>query len=129
LHECLFRIRRIWHFRDSATATSHERPRSGAHFQCGTAFASMPSRAGPGTRGQKEENIMLQNSAIDFPERLFEVEFVVVGTATRSTARRTIKVLASTLKGARRVCKSRYMNGMIIAARPCEEQAFGCLPG
>jgi hypothetical protein len=73
--------------------------------------------------------MLLQNSAIDFPERLFEVEFVIVGTATRSTARRTIKVLASTLKGARRVCKSRYMHGMIIAARPCEEPAFGCVPG
>lgn len=70
--------------------------------------------------------MLLQNSAIDFPERLFEVQFVV-RTTTRNATRRTIRVLASTLKGARRVCKSRYVHGQIIAARRCEEHEFGYL--
>jgi hypothetical protein len=51
---------------------------------------------------------MLQNTAIERPEKMFYVELVIFGTVTRSAVRRTIGVLAQTAKGAKRICKSRY---------------------
>jgi hypothetical protein len=52
--------------------------------------------------------VPLQNSAIEPPEALFEVELVVFGTLNRGAVRRTISVLAQTARGARRICQSRY---------------------
>lgn len=50
----------------------------------------------------------LQNSAIEPPDALFEVELVIFGTLHRNAVRRTISVLAQTARGARRICLSRY---------------------
>lgn len=52
--------------------------------------------------------ILLQNSAIEPPEALFEVELVVFGTINRCAVRRTVNVLAQTTRGAKRICLSRY---------------------
>ena len=52
--------------------------------------------------------VLLQNSAIESPESLFEVELVVFGTLQHDAVRRTINVLAQTARGARRICLSRY---------------------
>jgi hypothetical protein len=52
--------------------------------------------------------VPLQNSAIEPPEALFEVELVVFGTLNRGAVRRTISVLAQTARGAKRICLSRY---------------------
>jgi hypothetical protein len=51
---------------------------------------------------------MLQNTAIERPEKMFYVELVIFGTVTRNAVRRTIRVLAQTAKGAKRICKSHY---------------------
>jgi hypothetical protein len=59
----------------------------------------------------------LQNTAVEPPEILFEVELVIFGSTTRNAARRTIKVLAATVKGARRICKARYGRSEIKSAR------------
>lgn len=66
----------------------------------------------------------LQNPAIEFPERLFEVEAVVFGTLTRCAVRRTITVLARTVKGAKRICKSRYRRVEIKGARVAAQRGF-----
>jgi hypothetical protein len=66
----------------------------------------------------------LQNPAIEFPERLFVVETVVFGTLTRSAVRRTITVLARTVKGAKRICKSRYRRVEIKSAKAAAQLGF-----
>jgi hypothetical protein len=66
---------------------------------------------------------ILQNPAIEYPERLFEVEVIVFGTLTRSATRRTLKVLAQTVKGARRICRLRYPRSDILGARAAGEPA------
>lgn len=60
---------------------------------------------------------LLQNAAIERPEKMFLVEMVVFGTKTRDAARRTVKVLAETAKGARKICKRRYRRSEIRSAR------------
>jgi hypothetical protein len=60
---------------------------------------------------------LLQNSAIERPVRIFDVEMVVFGTIRRSAQKRTIKVLAQTAAGARRICKWRYRRIEIKSAR------------
>jgi hypothetical protein len=70
----------------------------------------------------------LQNSAIESPERLFQVEFVVTGMAQRlSAVTRTIQVLAQTAKGARRICKARYRHSEIKSAREASPTSDPCL--
>ncbi|MEN3293738.1 MAG: hypothetical protein V7642_2991 [Burkholderiales bacterium] len=59
----------------------------------------------------------LQNSMIERPERVFEIEMVVFGTVDRLATIRTIKVLAQTAQGARRICRSRYGRCEIRGAR------------
>jgi hypothetical protein len=51
---------------------------------------------------------LLQNAAIERPERLFDVELVLFGTITRPAIKRIVKVLAQTERGAKRICRSRY---------------------
>lgn len=60
----------------------------------------------------------IQNAAIERPEKIFDVEMVVFGTSTREAVRRTVKVLAQTGAGARRICRSRYRRIEIRSARP-----------
>jgi hypothetical protein len=50
------------------------------------------------------------------------VELVVFGTVTRCAVRRTIIVLARTIKGAKRICKSRYRRIAIAHARPAAQE-------
>jgi hypothetical protein len=68
-------------------------------------------------RGKKRLNektmAMLQNSAIEYPEKTFEVRLIVFGPTGGAEASRTIKVLAQTVKGAKRICKSRYRRSEI----------------
>lgn len=68
----------------------------------------------------------LQNSAIERPEKIFDVELVVFGTLTQGAVKRTVKVLAQTGSGARRICKSRYRRIEIKSTR--EVAAFGKYP-
>jgi hypothetical protein len=60
---------------------------------------------------------LLQNTAIERPEKVFDVELIVFGTLTQSAVKRTIKVLAQTGSGAKRICKSRYRRIEIKSAR------------
>jgi len=59
----------------------------------------------------------LQNSTIERPVRLFDVDLVLFGGVNRLAERRTIRVLAETSNGARRICKSRYMRSDIRQVR------------
>ncbi|RZI42199.1 hypothetical protein EGT07_13320 [Herbaspirillum sp. HC18] len=63
----------------------------------------------------------LQNTAIERPEKTFDVEMVMFGTIMGPAVRRTIKVLAQTCKGARRICRSRYRRVEIKSAREAHE--------
>lgn len=64
----------------------------------------------------------LQNSAIEYPAKLFNVEMVVLGTSrTHGAIKRTVPVLAQTAKGARRICKARYQCNGILTAREADE--------
>jgi hypothetical protein len=70
----------------------------------------------------------LQNSTIERPERVFEIDMVVFGTVDRLARIRTIRVLAQTAKGARRICSSRYSRCQIRSARAIKAQpATACL--
>lgn len=60
---------------------------------------------------------MLRNSAVEAPLKTFEVELVVFGTMSRTATRRIIKVLAETVKGAKRICRQRYRRGEITRVR------------
>jgi hypothetical protein len=55
----------------------------------------------------------LQNVAIERPELTFEVELVIFGSVTHTAVKRTVMVLAQTMKGARRICKARYRRSEI----------------
>jgi len=66
----------------------------------------------------------LHNAAIERPDRVFDVELVMFGTATRPATRRTIKVLAQTDKGARKICKSYYRRSEIKGAREAVQDLF-----
>ena len=59
----------------------------------------------------------LQNPAIEYPEKVFEVELIVLGTVTHDAVHRTVTVLAQTIKGARRICKARYRGIRITTVR------------
>lgn len=59
----------------------------------------------------------LQNSAIERPVALFEIELVVFGTMSREAARLTVNVLAETARGARRICLSRYGRAEVKSTR------------
>ncbi|WP_147375926.1 hypothetical protein [Noviherbaspirillum cavernae] len=50
----------------------------------------------------------LHNAAIERPESLFNVELVMFGSLTRAAAVRTIRVMAQTKDGARKICKAYY---------------------
>jgi hypothetical protein len=64
----------------------------------------------------------LQNSAIEFPAKLFNVEMVVLGTLrTYGAIKRTVPVLAQTAKGARRICRARYQRSEIKSVREVGE--------
>ncbi len=65
----------------------------------------------------------LQNSSIERPERVYEIDMVVFGTVDRLATLRTIRVLAQTSQGARRICRSRYRRCEIRSARVVREQA------
>jgi hypothetical protein len=52
--------------------------------------------------------VPLQNSTIERPERVFEIDMVVFGTLHTMATLRRITVLAETPRGARRICKSCY---------------------
>lgn len=58
----------------------------------------------------------LQNSSIERPERLYEIDMVVFGNVDRQAMPRTIRVLAQTAQGARRICKARYRRCEIRSA-------------
>jgi hypothetical protein len=60
---------------------------------------------------------LLQNASIERPERIFEIDMVVFGTVDRLAMQRTIKVLAQTAQGARRICRSRYSRCEIRSTR------------
>lgn len=60
---------------------------------------------------------MLQNAAIERPEKKFYVEFVIFGTITHQAVPRTITVLAQTARGAKRICKSRYRHSEVKSTR------------
>jgi hypothetical protein len=60
---------------------------------------------------------LLHNAAIELPHRVFDVELVVFGTITRQAVKRTVRVLAQTARGARRICRSRYRRIEITGAR------------
>ena len=66
----------------------------------------------------------LQNSLIERPERVFEIDMVVFGTVGRLAKQRTIKVLAQTARGARRICRSRYNRCEIRSAREIKVQSI-----
>lgn len=66
--------------------------------------------------------VPLQNTAIERPEKVFDVEVVVFGTLTRPAMKRTIKVLAQTGKGARRICQSRYRRSEIKGTKEAVER-------
>lgn len=51
----------------------------------------------------------LVNQAVEPPEREFVVEFVAFGTTTRAAVKRTVKVLAKTRAGAKRIVRARYV--------------------
>lgn len=51
---------------------------------------------------------VLMNAAVEPPEREFTVEFIAYGSATQGAAKRTIKVLARTSKGAAKIVRHRY---------------------
>jgi hypothetical protein len=51
---------------------------------------------------------VLCNSAIEPGANLFEIALVQFGTMNRPAARRVVKVLATTAKGARRIVRDRY---------------------
>lgn len=71
---------------------------------------------------------LLQNSMIERPERVFEIDMVVFGTVDRIARQRTIRVLAQTAQGARRICRSRYSRCEIRSARAIKMQSVGtCL--
>ena len=55
----------------------------------------------------------LQNVAIEYPEKLFNVELVLFGSLCNSAVRRNIPVLAQTSRGAKKICKSRYRRSEI----------------
>lgn len=59
----------------------------------------------------------LQNSAIERPEALFEVDLVIFGTLYSNAARRSISVLAETARGARRICLSHYRRAEVKRTR------------
>ncbi|MEC4719857.1 hypothetical protein RY831_11905 [Noviherbaspirillum sp. CPCC 100848] len=61
--------------------------------------------------------VPLQNSAIERPESLYEVELVIFGTISSSAARRSVSVLAQTARGARRICLSHYRRAEIRRTR------------
>lgn len=68
--------------------------------------------------------VPLQNSAIERPESLYEVELVILGTISTSAARRTVSVLGETARDARRICLSHYRRAEIrrmrkAGAAPC----------
>lgn len=64
----------------------------------------------------------IQNAAIERPEKVFDVEMVVFGTMTREAVRRTVKVLAQTGAGAKRICRSRYRRIEVCSARQSAPQ-------
>lgn len=55
----------------------------------------------------------LQNAAIEYPEKLFNVELVLFGGLSHNAVRRRIPVLAQTSRGAKKICKSRYRRSEI----------------
>lgn len=59
----------------------------------------------------------LQNSAIERPESLYEVDLVIFGTISSSAARHSVSVLAETARGARRICLSHYRRAEIRRTR------------
>jgi hypothetical protein len=63
----------------------------------------------------------LHNFLIERPERMFEIDMVVFGSVERLATKRTIRVLAQTAQGARRICKSRYRRCEIRSARALKE--------
>ena len=70
----------------------------------------------------------LQNASIERPERVFEITLVFFGTVDRMATLRTIRVLAQTPQGARRICRSRYCRCEIRSTRAVKTQAAGsCL--
>lgn len=74
---------------------------------------------------------LLQNTAIERPEKMFYVELVTSGTFAYSTTRRTISVLAQTSKGAKKICKWRYQHSEVKSTREAIEIPhplfpFGC---
>jgi hypothetical protein len=72
--------------------------------------------------------ILLQNASIERPERVYEIDMVVFGTLNRLAMQRTIKVLAQTAQGARRICRSRYSRCEIRSTRAIKTQpAWTCL--
>jgi hypothetical protein len=60
---------------------------------------------------------LLQNTTVERPDKMFYVELVMFGTLTRAAMRRTVKVLAQTEKGARKICKAYYRRSEIKGAR------------
>ena len=64
----------------------------------------------------------LQNSSIERPERVYEIDMVLFGTVDRQAMLRTIRVLAQTAQGAKRICRSRYRRCEIRSARAVREQ-------
>jgi hypothetical protein len=66
---------------------------------------------------------LLQNAAVERPDKMFHVDLVMFGSFTRAAVRRTVKVLAQTEKGARRICKTYYRRSEIKSAR----EAAQCL--
>ncbi len=74
---------------------------------------------------------LLQNTAIERPEKMFYVELVTFGTITHSAVLHTIGVLAQTAKGAKRICKWRYRRCEVKSTREAIEFRhplfpFGC---
>jgi hypothetical protein len=65
---------------------------------------------------------LLQNASIERPERVYEIDMVVFGTLNRLATQRTIRVLAQTAQGARRICRSRYSRCEIRSTRAIKTQ-------
>lgn len=71
---------------------------------------------------------LLQDASIERPERVYEIDMVVFGTIHRLATQRTIRVLAQTAQGARRICRSRYRRCEIRSTRAVKTQPQGtCL--
>ena len=60
---------------------------------------------------------LLQNVDVERPDKIFHVDLVLFGTLTRAAVVRTVKVLAQTEKGVRKICKSRYRRSEIRSVR------------